>query len=53
METDTITKILCNKCSCFVITTNKVTCKEGYFKNIPINKAKLFNPMLFECIDYE
>lgn len=43
----------CYSCTAFVIDVDKAYCEEEYFDDIPVQKAKTYDPCLFECVEYE
>ncbi len=46
-------KILCCKCVYYVKDKNKAYCEYDIWTITDINKAKLYNPFMFGCINYE
>jgi len=44
---------LCNKCVYYVEDGPKSYCENDHWELTDINKAKLYNPFLFDCTDYE
>ena len=43
----------CFTCTAFVIDGDKSYCEENNFEDEPLQKAKTFEPSLFDCIEYE
>ena len=45
--------ILCKECDYYVIDGIKSYCENDHWKNIVVERSILFNPPMFECIEYE
>lgn len=43
----------CFTCTAFVIDKDKAYCEEDNFEDEPLQKAKTFEPVMFDCIEYE
>ena len=42
--------LLCKDCyACILQKNGKVTCKNGYFKNVDYKKSLIFSPSDFDC----
>ena len=44
---------LCKTCDYYVIDGNKSYCEHDHWTNVMVEQSKLFNPLMFECLDYE
>ena len=45
-------KPLCNKCKNYLIDGNDTFCKYDEWPCIAVTKSKIYNPYMFECINY-
>jgi hypothetical protein len=43
----------CYSCTAFVIDGDKAYCDDDNFDNEYVQKAKTFEPAMFECVGYE
>jgi len=45
---------LCKNCVYFyILKPQKAYCENNHFQKIPLTKAKLFEPLMFDCIEFE
>lgn len=46
-------RIVCRKCTAFVVDGENAYCEEDCFDNEPYSSAVLFEPTMFECVLFE
>ena len=46
-------KTLCNKCKNYEVDGNISFCKEKVWPKTNLSKSRIYNALMFECIDYE
>ena len=44
---------LCVNCNHYVMDGIPIICDLGYWESIELIKTKAFNPIMFECIEFE
>ena len=44
---------LCHKCNNYSIIGDSVQCLSGLWISVDIQKTKTYNPIMFECLDYQ
>jgi len=44
---------LCINCNHYTQDGVPIICGMGYWESIEVTKTKTFNPIMFECIDFE
>jgi len=45
--------VLCNKCRNYLVDGNDTFCSQDIWPRTNLLKSKIFNALMFECIDYE
>ncbi len=44
---------LCINCSHYNSDATPITCLKGYWESVELTKTRTFNPIMFECIEFE
>lgn len=44
---------LCCKCKNYIVDGGIIKCRQGYWALTDAQKTKTYNPIMFECLDYE
>ena len=44
---------LCSKCRNYLIEGNDTWCRHDIWPNTTLSKSRLFNALMFECIEFE
>ena len=44
---------LCSKCRNYLVEGNDTWCRHDMWEGVTISKSKIYNPFMFECIEWE